>query len=185
MSSVIQIHVKLWDEMKALCAKQQKEIDEQKKELDAANAQIYADYEEKAAQRRTIATLRARKQRGHIGLHYRNHGPIKLQSFDPLAFGYSQCYQISEVKLLHEKRIAAIRNFGGLPGDAPSMPGYFYDGAWHAKPADGYKGRATFDAGLNDWTWWVVGFAGYVRAESYYEARARAEASLRNIGALS
>lgn len=131
---------------------------------------------ELAAQRRTIATLRARlENRPDVPIHKR-----ELQLWDsylewPLYFWAN----------VHRSRIAAIRNFGSLPCDAPSMPGYFYDDAWHAKPADGYKGRATFDASLNAWTWWVVGFAGYVRAESYQEARAQAETSLRNLGVLS
>lgn len=154
----------------------------------------YEHEEQLAAQRRTIATLRARlrnrkggywsrgKQQEHWLDGWRNR-------YDALRVGYinllPSCdgYSPREARGRHRARIAAIRNFGALPGE-PLMPGFFYDGAWHGTMKDGYKGRATFDHICNAWTWWVVGFAGYVVEESYQAARDNAEAALRKLGAL-
>lgn len=194
--NAIAIHPLLWKETQELLAGRENDCQRLNEKLNDAFIQLLKQDIQLAAQRRTIATLRARlqnrkggywsrgKQRDHWLDGWRNR-------YDALRTGYINLsptcdgYSSREAKARHRQRIAAIRNFGSLPCDAPSMPGYFYDDAWHAKPADGYKGRATFDAGLNAWTWWVVGFAGYVRAESYQEARAQAETSLRNLGVLS
>lgn len=183
MSETICINKKLWDQTRALLEERKIAINALEKVVTEHGKTIGEQHNELADQRRTIATLRARlqnrkggywsrgKQRDHWLDGWRNR-------YDALRTGYINLsptcdgYSSREAKARHRQRIAAIRNFGSLPCDAPSMPGYFYDDAWHAKPADGYKGRATFDAGLNAWTWWVVGFAGYVRAESYQEARA-------------
>lgn len=194
--NAIAIHPLLWKETQELLAGRENDCQRLNEKLNDAFIQLLKQDIQLADQRRTIATLRARlqnrkggywsrgKQRDHWLDGWRNR-------YDALRTGYINLsptcdgYSSREAKARHRQRIAAIRNFGSLPCDAPSMPGYFYDDAWHAKPADGYKGRATFDAGLNAWTWWVVGFAGYVRAESYQEARAQAETSLRNLGVLS
>ena len=150
-----------------------------------------------AAQRRTIATLRSRLQnrkggywsRGKQQLHWLDGWRNRYDALRNSYISLSQAcdgYSSREAKARHCQRIAAIRNFGSLPGDAPSMPGYFYDGAWHAKKnaEKDYKAVISYFHGNDTWTWWVVGFAGYVRAESYQEARAQSEASLRNLGVL-
>lgn len=189
MSETICINKKLWDQTRALLEERKIAINALEKVVTEHGKTIGEQRNELASQRRTIATLRARLERKASGLLYRDicflgdwANQYRGVAGPRETIGYIRLRQ----RELSAQRIAAIRNFGSLPGDAPSMPGYFYNGTWHAKPADGYKGRgrATFDAGLNAWTWWVIGFAGYVRAESYQEARAQAETSLRNIGAL-
>ena len=197
MSETICINKKLWDQTRALLEERKIAINALEKAVTEHGKTIGEQRKQLAAQRRTIATLRARLQNRKGGYWSRGKQPKHWlygwrNRYDALRAGYINLspacdgYSSREAKARHRQRIAAIRNFGSLPCDAPSMPGYFYDDAWQAKPADGYKGRgrATFDAGLNAWTWWVIGFAGYVRAESYQEARAQAETSLRNIGAL-
>ena len=100
---------------------------EHEEELRAATALV-------AAQRRTIATLRARlqnrkggywsrgKQRDHWLDGWRNR-------YDALRTGYINLsptcdgYSSREAKARHRQRIAAIRNFGSLPGE-PLMPMY-------------------------------------------------------------
>lgn len=171
------------NETLALARQQRKEIQSLRREiavlqhgLNSFSTMWFAQNNELAAQRRTIATLRARLRNSKRKL------PLEF-----LALFYNRYISVDRerdsIRDLALTRIAAIRNFGALPGE-PLMPGCFYDGAWHAKDRNGCKAVIGYDHIRNAWTWWVVGFAGYVVEESYQAARDNAEAALRKLGAL-
>ena len=106
------------NETLALARQQRKEIQSLRREiavlqhgLNSFSTMWFAQNNELAAQRRTIATLRARlENRPDVPIHKR-----ELQLWDsylewPLYFWAN----------VHRARIAAIRNFGSLPCDAPT-----------------------------------------------------------------
>ncbi len=97
---------------------------------------------ELADQRRTMATLRARLQNRKGG--YWSRGKQQdhwldgwRNRYDALRTGYINLsptcdgYSSREAKARHRQRIAAIRNFGSLPGE-PLMPMYFWGGLWQS-----------------------------------------------------
>ena len=98
--------------------------EEQYKFLDSALDDLMAQL---AAQRRTIATLRSRLQRGSRGRqnfrgkHHKHGkrfcicGQCATRTFDALNEGHGSAWQMNHHRILHGQRIAAIRNFGALP----------------------------------------------------------------------
>lgn len=112
MSDMICINKKLWDQTRELLEERKTTIETFEEIVTEHGETIFSQRNELATQRRTIATLRAR-------LAYKAQGYQEDVCF--LGDYLNQYRQIGcefrkhDLHGLHERRIAAIRNFGALP----------------------------------------------------------------------
>ena len=126
--NAIAIHPLLWKETQELLAGRENDCQRLNEKLNDAFIQLLKQDIQLAAQRRTIATLRARLQNRKGG--YWSRGKQQdhwldgwRNRYDALRTGYinlsQTCdgYSSREEKARHRQRIAAIRNFGSLPGE--------------------------------------------------------------------